>query len=62
MYLLIEPLTNEKNKLIKYNEDDDNVPLYDMTNRNDENPYSVLNYLFGSKYKTIIKNYFNFDY
>jgi hypothetical protein len=62
MYVLIKPLTDANDRFIKYNEDDDNFPLYNMSNENYQNPYYVLGDLFGEKYKKIIKKYLNFEY
>ena len=62
MHVLIKPLTDENNKLIEYDEDnEDEHPIYNMSNENYRNPYSILNHLFGNNYKKIINNYLNFD-
>jgi hypothetical protein len=63
MHVLIRPLINENGKLINFNEDnEDQQPLYNMSNDNFASPYYTLNYLFGAKYKKIIKDYLNFEY
>lgn len=60
MHVLIKPLVDEDGNLIDFDDDDD-YPLYTMTNENYWNPYSVLEYLFGKDYKKIIYNYLNFE-
>jgi hypothetical protein len=63
MHVLIKPLTDEDGSLIEYDEDnEEDHPIFNMSNQNYQNPYSILKYLFGSKYKNIIKNYLNFEY
>ena len=63
MYVLIKPLTDEEGNLIEYDEDnEDEHPIYNMSNENFSNPYSILNHLFGNNSKKIIENYLNFDY
>lgn len=63
MHVLIKPLTNDDGVLIKYDEDnEDESPLYDLSNEQCYSPYSVLKNLFGVKYKKIIKEYLNFGY
>lgn len=63
MHVLIKPLTDENNKLIKYtDENEDEVPLYNMSNENYYNPYLVLKSLFGKNYKKVINTYLNFEY
>lgn len=61
MYVLIKPLTDKNNRFIKFGDDDDNYPLYNMANENYHNPYYVLKGLFGENYKKIIRKYLNFD-
>lgn len=63
MHVLIKPLTDEDDNLITYNEDnEDDQPLYNMSNENYTNPYGVLEHLFGKDYPEIIEKYLNFDY
>lgn len=63
MHVLIRPLTDEEDSLIEYDEDDeDQHPLYNMSNENYSNPYSILNHLFGSNYIKILNKYLNFEY
>ena len=63
MYVLIKPLTDEDGNLIEYDEDnEDKHPIYNMSNENFSNPYSILNHLFGNNFKKIIENYLNFEH
>jgi hypothetical protein len=63
MHVLISPLIDEEGNLIEYDEDDDDkYPLFNMSNENYSNPYSILKYLFGNNYGNIIYNYLNFEY
>jgi hypothetical protein len=63
MHVLIKPLTDEEGNLIEYDEDnEDEHPIYNMSNENFSNPYTILNHLFGNNSKKIIENYLNFDY
>lgn len=63
MHVLIKPLTDENNRLITYTEDNETeIPLFDMVNDNFHDPYTVLKHLFGNGYKSIIKKYLNFNY
>jgi len=63
MHVLIKPLTDEYGDFIEYDEDnEDEHPIYNMSNENFANPYSILKYLFGSGFKNIINNYLNFEY
>ena len=63
MYVLIKPLVDEDGNLIEYDEDnEDEHPIYNMSNENFSNPYSILKHLFGRGFKGIIKNYLNFEY
>ena len=62
MYVLIKPLTDGDGNLISYDEDnEDEHPLYNMSNENYSNPYYILEGLFGEEYENIIHNYLNFD-
>lgn len=63
MYVLIKPLTDEDGNLIEYDEDnEDEHPIYNMSNENFNNPYSILKHLFGSNYIKIVNEYLNFEY
>jgi len=65
MHVLITPITDEDDNLIDYTEDNNNeneVPLYNMSNEQVYNLYGVLSHLFGSGYENVIKNYLNFGY
>lgn len=63
MYVLIKPLTDDDGDLIEYSEDnEDEHPLYNMSNENFTNPYYILEDLFGSNYNKIIEDYLNFEY
>jgi hypothetical protein len=63
MHVLIKPLTDEDDNLIEYDEgNEDEVPIYNMSNENYYNPYSLLEDLFGADYKNIITKYLNFNY
>lgn len=63
MHVLINPLTDDSGNLIDYDEDnEDEHPIFNMANENYSNPYSILKYLFGSDFETIINDYLNFDY
>lgn len=63
MHVLIKPLIDEDGNLIEYDEEnEDEHPIYNMSNENFTNPYSILNHLFGNNFKKIINNYLNFDY
>jgi hypothetical protein len=61
MYVLISPLTNDNGRLIKYDDNADNSPIYNMSNENYYSPYEILNGLFGDKTRKVIKNYLNFN-
>lgn len=62
MYVLIKPLTDKNGDLISYDEDnEDEHPLYNMSNENYTNPYYILEGLFGNNYESIIHNYLNFE-
>jgi hypothetical protein len=62
MHVLIKPLTDEEGELIEYDEDnEDQHPIYNMSNENYYNPYSILKNLFGPNYIEIINNYLNFE-
>lgn len=60
MHVLIKPLTDKDGNFIEY--DEDAYPIYNMSNENFTNPYSILNHLFGKNYKKIIIDYLNFNY
>ena len=60
MHVLIKPLTDENNNFIEYHEEDE--PIYNMSNENFRNSYSILKHLFGKNYKKIIADYLNFNY
>jgi hypothetical protein len=63
MYVLIKPLTDEEGNLIAYDEDnEEEYPIYNMSNENFSNPYSILTHLFGPNYINLINKYLNFDY
>ena len=63
MHVLIKPLTDEDGELQKYTEEnEDEIPLYNMANQNYLNPYYVLKSLFGNNYEKIINKYLNFNY
>lgn len=63
MHVLIKPLTDEDDNFIEYDEDnEDEHPIYNMSNENFTNPYSILNHLFGKNYNKIINDYLNFNY
>jgi len=65
MYVLIRQLTDDNNRFIKYSEEDvDNgkTPLFNMSNENYYDPYSVLSQKLGVNYKKIIRKYLNFGY
>lgn len=63
MHVMISPLINDNGRFIKYNEDnEDEHPIFNMSNENYSNPYRILESLFGAKYKAIIKKYLNFEY
>ena len=59
MHVLIKPLLVD-GKFYEYEEDES--PLFNMSNENYNNPYYILNYILGTNYKTIIKKYLNFNY
>lgn len=59
MHVLTKPLINQDGDLIHYNED--SYPLYDMTNENLIEPFTMLEHLFGKNFKNIIRNFLNFD-
>lgn len=62
MFVLISPLFDGNGRFIKYtNENETDIPLFDMTNDNFHDPYYILKDLFGKNYKEIIKKYLNFD-
>jgi len=62
MHVLVKPLTDKEGDLIEYNEDnEDQHPIYNMSNENYYYPYSILNNLFGPNYIEIINNYLNFE-
>jgi hypothetical protein len=62
MFVLIKPLIDEYGKFIKYDENnEDEHPIYNMSNENFSNPYTILNDLFGKNYKKIITKYLNFN-
>lgn len=58
MHVLIKPIFDEDGDIIEY---DDQYPMFDLTN-SDQEPLSVLNWLFGDKYEEIAKEYLTFDY
>jgi hypothetical protein len=62
MHVLIKPLIDDNGKFIIYDDDDDEYPIFNMSNENYSNPYIVFKYLFGGQYKSIIKKYLNFEY
>ena len=63
MHVLIKPLVNENGRFYKYTEDnEDQIPLYNMANENYSNTYSVLSHILGPDYKKIVKKYMNFEY
>lgn len=63
MHVLINPLTDVDGNLIEYNEENEyEIPLFNMLNENYFNPYSILEGMFGDDYKSIIFDYLNFDY
>lgn len=66
MYVLINTLIDDNGKLIKYDGsdeyDDNDIPLYDMSNEQVQNPYHILKHLLGENYISIIKKYLNFEY
>lgn len=62
MHVVISPLLDENGRIIKYNdENEDKYPIFNMSNENYINPYSVLGHIFGKSYRTIIKKYLNFE-
>jgi len=62
MHVVIKPLTDEEGDLIEYDEDnEDEHPIFNMANDNYNNPYSILEDIFGSNYEDIIRNYLNFE-
>lgn len=61
MYVLISPLIDEDtDELIEYEEDDDNSPLFNMSNENYSDPYFILEHIFGEDYENIIRDYLYF--
>ena len=62
MHVLIGPLLDDDDDLIKYSEEnEDQVPLYDMANEQSYNPYHILKTLFGENYETVIYEYLDFE-
>ena len=63
MHVLIKPITDKRGRFLKFKEDEDHShPLFNMANENWQNPYDILNHLFGANYKNIVKKYMNFEY
>jgi hypothetical protein len=66
MHVLIKPLTDYDGNLIKYDAsdewDENDHPIFNMSNENYRNPYYILNDLFGKNYINIINKYLNFKY
>lgn len=63
MYVVIKPFIDDDGDLIVYDEgNEDDVPLFDLTNEPSYYPYHVLQRLFGDNYEDIIRNYINFEY
>ena len=61
MFVLISPLVNDDGDLYTYDEDnEDDIPLFNMANENYYNPYDILKNLFGDSYEKIIREYLNF--
>lgn len=60
MYVVINPLLDEYGELMEFNEENEH-PIYNMSNENYSDPYSILMDLFGNDYETIIHKYLNFD-
>lgn len=62
MHVVISPLLDENGRIIKYDdENEDKQPIFNMSNENYINPYSILEHIFGKSYRTIIKKYLNFE-
>lgn len=59
MHVLIKPLLVD-GKFYEYEEDE--YPLFNMSNENNYNPHDVLKDILGPNYKTIVKKYLNFNY
>jgi hypothetical protein len=63
MHVLIKPLIDDDGNLIEYDEDyEEEHPIFNMSNENYINPYSILKDLFGKNFKKIINKYLNFEY
>lgn len=65
MHVLIKPLLDGDDELIEFDEDGDEetaFPIFNMSNENYSDPYEILNFLFGSGYEKIIKEYLDFGY
>jgi hypothetical protein len=63
MHVLIRPLIDENGRFLRFKEDDDDQhPLFNMANENWQNPYYILETLFGKNYKQIVKKYMDFEY
>ena len=59
IHILIKPLENEE--FYEDEDNDDEIPLFNMANENYWNPYNVLRYIFKDEYEKIINDYLNFE-
>lgn len=63
MHVLIRPITDENGRFLRFKENEDEQhPLFNMANENWQNPYQILENLFGKNYKSVVKKYMNFEY